>query len=582
MRCWTAGLVLVAACAVDDATMHVGGVTTDSGSEGTTASAGIATSGGTFTTDAADATGSSGHTDSTGTAGDGLGTGASLTSSSTSGDERGGSSDTETGGVANAPEPVFERVTEVSGLDMPHVCPPEPQFPPGIGWRDMNGDGHIDLVLTSFEGPSQLWLGDGAGGFAVTESVGWLPDAASTGVAVGDYDNDGAADVYISGVGPSALLNGALGFSNLAEVAGVGDPNDGTVGAWGDYDGDGDLDLYSGAWDAEFLTNSSRLYENLGDGTFGEVTGFLDAALAGRPVLAASFLDYDNDGDADLYVVVDKDHGNILWRNDGPGCGGWCFQDVAPQAGADLHISGMGLAISDYDNDGDLDIYATDILAGWLLQNQTAQGEPVFVDVTMDAGVNLNWVGWGAAFFDYDNDGWPDLYVGQGGYGPAQRNVLFHNRGDGTFQAMGTSSGANDPGFTQPVAYADFDEDGFVDLATGNREDGYQLFRNRGLHGSDYGWVQLELRGSGPVAADAAGARVLLKGEPGPAQLQEIKLGSSQSSSNMRALHFGVGEAATVHLTVLWPDGTSFGLQLEADQLNQRLVVTYPNAVEAQ
>ena len=475
---------------------------------------------------------------------------------------------------------MFELVTELAGIDMPHACPPEPQFPPGIGWRDFDGDGHVDLLLTNFDGPSHLWLGDGTGSFATASPAGLLAGFSTTGVAIGDYDNDGSADVYLAGVGPSALLQGGPeGLSDVASLAGVGDPNDGTVGAWGDYDGDGDLDLYSGAWDSEFLANSSRLYENQGDGTFNEVTPILDPVLVGRPVLAASFLDYDNDGDADLYVVIDKGHGNILWRNDGPGCDGWCFVDVAPETGSDLQISGMGVAVADYDNDGDLDMYATDILAGWLLQNQTAQGDPVFVDVTMEAGVNLNWVGWGAAFFDYDNDGWQDLYVGQGGYSVDQRNILFHNLGDGTFQPLGTSSGANHPGFTQPVAYADFDEDGFVDIAIGNREDRYELYRNRGLYGNEYGWVQIELHGSGPVPADAAGARVAMQGNSGPAQLQEVKLGSSQSSTNMRALHFGLGDSTAAQFTVSWPDGTTHAVQLEVGQMNQRLTVTYPDTV---
>lgn len=485
-----------------------------------------------------------------------------------------------TGEVNTGPEPVFALATELAGLDMPHVGPQEPQFPPGIGWRDMNDDGHVDLLLSSFDGPSRLWLGDGVGGFEVADPVGLAGGFSSTGVALGDYDNDGTPDVYLSGFGTNVLLRGASGLSNVASSAGVADPNDGTVGAWGDFDGDGDLDLYSGAWDAEDLTHSSRLYENLGDGSFNDVTSVLDAVLVGRPVLAASFLDYDNDGDPDLYVVIDKAHGNILWRNDGPGCGGWCFEDVAPQTGADLHISGMGVAVADYDNDGDLDMYATDILAGWLLQNQTAQGEPVFVDVTLEAGVNLNWVGWGAMFFDYDNDGWLDLYVGQGGYSPVQRNLLFHNLGDGTFQPMGTSSGANDPGFTQPVAYADYDEDGFVDIAIGNREDRYELYRNRGLYGTDNAWLQIELIGGGPIPLDATGARVSIGGDTGPTQLQEVKLGSSQSSTNMRALHFGLGEATTAHFLVTWPDGNTHAVELTAAQLNRRLTVTYPDTVK--
>lgn len=582
MRTRLAGLLLFAACGSDDSIIAEGGGGTTSDASVGGLSSGVGTSDGAppggptshSSTGAADSAGSSGAE------GDGSDPGSSTGSGSTGREDRASeSSGTATGDVQDRPEPVFERVTEVAGVDMPHIGSTNFEFPPGIGWRDMDGDGHLDLLLTSFEGPSRLWLGDGAG-FFTTAGPGWLDGFASTGVAIGDYDNDGTPDVYVSSAGPNALLRGGSGFANVAVTAGVADSNPGTVAAWADYDGDGDLDLYSGAWDAEFLVHSTRLYENLGDGTFNDVTSILDPALAGRPVLAASFLDYDNDGDSDLYVVIDKNHGNILWRNDGPGCGGWCFVDAGPETGADLHIAGMGVAIADYDNDGDLDLYVTDIVAGWLLQNQAAQGEPVFQDVTAEAGVDLFWVGWGTTFFDYDNDGWPDLYVGLGTLSTPQHNILFHNLGDGTFQPLGTSSGANDPGFTQPVAYADFDEDGFVDIAVGNREDRYELYRNRGHYGTAHSWLQIELHGGGPVASDAAGARVSLKGEPGPPQLQEVKLGSSQSSTNMRALHFGLGESTTANFTVTWPNGTTHAVELQDGQLEQRLTVTYPDVVE--
>ncbi len=464
---------------------------------------------------------------------------------------------------------------------MPHDCVYEAQYPPGIGARDFDGDGHQDLLLTSWESPSRLWLGNGAGGFAESAGGPLLVEHTSTGVAVGDYDNDGQADVFVAGTSAGVLLQGGGGLVDVTDAAGVTSSIDGTVGAWGDYDSDGDLDLFTGAWNAETLVGSQELFRNEGDGTFTDMSATLEVAAAGRPVLAASFLDYDNDGDPDLYVVVDKSHGNVLWRNDGPGCGGWCFTDVAEETGSALQINGMGLAVADYDNDGDLDLYMTDITAAYLLQNQTVQGEPVFVDVTGEAGVHIPGVGWGAFFFDYDNDGLQDLYVAQGQYGggPFSANILFHNLGDGSFDGLGSVSGAVDVGFSQAVAYGDFDEDGFLDLVVGNRQDAYALYRNKADFGTDNNWVEVELLGAAPITSDAAGTRAWVSTEDGVTQLQEVKLGSSMSSTNMLPLHFGLGGNDGAELSVRWPNGETAAFTLQDTDINQRIVVTYPGAL---
>lgn len=479
-------------------------------------------------------------------------------------------------------ETVFESFTEASGLDMPHECVYEVQYPPGIGIRDFDGDGHEDLFLTSWEGPSRLWLGDGGGSFSEAASGSVLAEHTSTGVAVGDYDNDGWADVFVPGTGSGALLQASGGsLAEVTTVAGVVSSSAGTVGAWGDFDADGDLDLFAGAWNSESLQGSQELFRNDGDGTFTDLSMVFEAVTAGRPVLAASFLDYDNDGDADLYVVIDKSHGNVLWRNDGPGCGGWCFVDVADEAGAALMIHGMGVAVGDYDNDGDLDLYVTDIAKAFLLQNQTSQGEAVFLDVTETAGVDLLGVGWGAVFADYDNDGWQDLYVAQGtdSGGVTSANVLFHNLGDGTFDALGSASGAVDLGFSQAVAFGDLDEDGFLDLVVGNRQDAYAVYRNRAEFGAENNWVEIDLRGAASVSADAAGARAWLSTADGLTRLQEVKLGSSMSSTNMLPLHFGLGAHDGAELSVLWPDGETAVFTLESTDVNQRLVVSYPGTI---
>ncbi len=426
-------LALLAGCALPAASADGDGGEASTVGPQTSGAATSTSTGSTGARDAGPSTQSSGAaTSSSGTGESGSTVGLGETSSG-GGSSQGGSSDRTTGlgsdssgesSTGDEPvmplETVFESFTEASGLDMPHECVYEVQYPPGIGIRDFDGDGHQDLFLTSWEGPSRLWLGDGVGRFSEAASGSVLAEHTSTGVAVGDYDND-----------------------------------------------------------------------------------------------------------------------------------------------------------------GDLDLYVTDIAKAFLLQNQTSQGEAVFLDVTETAGVDLLGVGWGAVFADYDNDGWQDLYVAQGtdSGGVTSANVLFHNLGDGTFDALGSASGAVDLGFSQAVAFGDLDEDGFLDLVVGNRQDAYAVYRNRAEFGAENNWVEIDLRGAASVSADAAGARAWLSTADGLTRLQEVKLGSSMSSTNMLPLHFGLGAHDGAELSVLWPDGETAVFTLESTDVNQRLVVSYPGTI---
>ena len=193
-------------------------------------------------------------------------------------------------------------------------------------------------------------------------------------------------------------------------------------------------------------------------------------------------MDYDNDGDQDIYVVNDfgrENHPNVLWRNDGADAsGGWRFADVSEAAGVDLATFGMGLAVGDHDNDGDLDFYVTDCGDSDFIDNR---GDGTFVEVTPRTGTGRGSIpenspidlsfGWGAAFFDVDNDGLLDLYyvAGQMDTDPNlnrahQPNALFYNQGDGTFVDISETSGANDPSGGRDVVPGDFNNDGLLDL----------------------------------------------------------------------------------------------------------------------
>jgi hypothetical protein len=271
---------------------------------------------------------------------------------------------------------------------------------------------------------------------------------------------------------------------------------------------------------------------------------------------SAVFLDYDNDGDLDIYATYDHRIGNDLWRNDGPGCGGWCFTNVSESAGADAEVEGMGLAVADYDSDGDLDIYTTSLLpVAVLLQNQTSQGSPTFVDVTIPAGLVVNAVGWGTAFFDYDNDGWLDLYTATSNAEPGKTNLMYHNEGNETFTNVSEESGASNASPTYGVAYADYDNDGWVDFLIGNLGEQYHLYRNLGTAGAGNHWIDLKLVGGGDVNHDAVGARAYVYTSDGRTQLQEVKCGSSQGCGNQLRLHFGLGTASVDSVCVVWPNG---------------------------
>ncbi|MCP5096989.1 MAG: CRTAC1 family protein, partial [Chloroflexi bacterium] len=368
---------------------------------------------------------------------------------------------------------------------------------------------------------------------------------------------------------------------------GVGDESNGKTASWGDYDQDGLLDLYLANWSCtpkcgrSFEGDKDRLYHNDGDNTFTDVTIALGSKTRGAGFVA-SFVDFDNDADLDIYLVNDEfinPIGNVLWRNDGAGCDAWCFTDVAEEFGADTRVMGMGLATGDYDNDGDFDFYFSNAGPMTLLQNQ---GDG-FENMAVDAGVEFSKsVGWGSVFFDYNNDGWSDLYLAvmDGVSGGTTINALFENNGDGTFTDLAEASGAGNSGHSIGVAYADYDMDGWVDLVVGNYDEGYTLYRNQGARLSSNNWLTFKLVGSGAVNRDAAGARVTVVDSNGRSQMQEVRIGSSLGSGDSLELHFGFGDAIPESVIIRWPDGSE--QMIDAPELNQRIVVTYGVTVVAE
>jgi hypothetical protein len=438
----------------------------------------------------------------------------------------------------------------------------------GQAWGDVDGDGDQDLFLTDPVGGNTLLLNDGDGTFSPAPNAAVLQrlGAFNSGATFVDYDGDGDLDLYVLAKGPNALFrnDGGTGWTDVTADSGTGDPGWGMSAAWADYDQDGDLDLYVTSYECvgcPWLDPADlyldRLFENQGDGTFDDVTPYLGLDLVRGDGYAAVWLDFDDDGDLDLYVVNDRGstapwspgertNRNMLFRNDGAGCTGWCFAEVGQEVGADLRIDGMGVAVGDYDGDLDLDIAASAGGDPRLLQNVGG----IFVEVTLAAGLDTDpgIDGWGLVFLDYDNDGDLDLYLADGANNIAP-NRLYRNNGDATFTELGEASGAWTSGRSCGVAMADYDGDGGLDLVVGNREADYQLFRNLGAAATG-GWIRLRIE-------DGVGARAFVTSSDGVVMMQEGKIGSSLGASHDPALHFGLAGGTTASVEVTWPGGDS-------------------------
>jgi enediyne biosynthesis protein E4 len=499
--------------------------------------------------------------------------------------------------VAGDGAPVFIDVSASAGIDATHRAvwdvydAKEGYLAAGQAWADYDGDGWLDLYVTGNLDPNVLFRNRGDGTFSrspFSDQVA-LPGVTSGGATWADVDNDGWRDLYVVADGRNTLFRNLAGggFEDVTERAGVGDGGKGKSAAWGDYDGDGFLDLYVVNWSCipecdpeDEALSQDRLYRNEGDGSFTDVSHLLDHAKLVGAGFAAVFLDVDDDGRLDLYVVNDKVRtpiGNVLWRNDGPGCGGWCWTDVSRESGADTVMHAMGIAVGDYDNDGSVDFYVSNMMNSMVLLR--SQGDGTFRGAASPAGVAVNppgeAVGWGTAFLDFDNDGWLDLYLAATGMpflsGSFYRGVapdledfrhpypdgLFRNQGDGTFADAGAWALPHEARPSMGFAYADYDGDGFVDFVVGIWDEGYALYRNRGTAGADHHWITLRLIGGGPVNRDAVGAKAYVTDSDGRTQVRHVVNGSSLGAGNDLALHFGLGAATVEEIRIVWPDGVT-------------------------
>jgi hypothetical protein len=501
--------------------------------------------------------------------------------------------------------------------------------------------------------------------------------SGGSAVAVGDYDNDGFEDIFVTDSDsgkPNHLFhnNGNLTFTDVAATAGVAGGNDPqsvvSDAIWFDYDNDGKLDLLV----ARFGT--PILYHNEGNGKFKDVTAFSGLNKFANTIAVIAF-DFDNDGKLDLLFanyfqpvnlqtltdphVLPNDLDNAtngggvsLWRNKGNGT----FEDVTEKAGLskvngwaldvghgdfknnglqDIYIAcdygtdhvfmnngngtfsevtekstgwdtkkGMNVDVADYDNDGWLDIYVTNITDEYMkecnmLWHNNSDG--TFTDVSKETGTcNTGW-GWAAKFGDFDNDGWQDLFVANGlrsagpeSYVPLllpvlttpglditdvnnwpdignrtwsgyQKKKFFHNLGDGTFKDISAEAGIDNELDGRGIGLGDFDNDGRLDIVQTNADQPLLFYHN--VSSKSGNWIELKLIGTGKSNRDAIGARVRLQ-SGGLSQIREIDGGNGYSSQSMRRAHFGLGQNKKIdRLEIRWPSGRNETLTVPLNQV---------------
>jgi len=479
----------------------------------------------------------------------------------------------------------------------------------GVAIFDYDNDGWPDIFIvngTKLEGfpadkapTNHLYRNNHDGTFSdVTEKAGLARTGWGQGVCVGDYDNDGWDDLYVTYYGKNVLYrnNGNGTFTDVTDKAGVA----GSGKAWGtgcafvDYDRDGRVDLMvSNYVDFDLSTtpapgerssciwkgvpvmcgpqglpgSKNILYRNRGDGTFEDVTtkAHIDRTT-GHYSFSVTTLDFDDDGWPDIFVACDSTP-SILYHNNRDGT----FTDVAITAGAAFNEdgraqAGMGSTVADYNGDGKLDIFKTNFSddTATLYRNN---GDGTFDDVTYQAGLGLNtqYLGWGTMFLDFDNDGWPDLLLVNGHVYPEvdsqhlgsnfqEPRILYHNNGDGKFTDISASSG---PGITKAVssrglAVGDLWNDGGISAVVSNMNAPPSLLVNQVRIANH--WVAFRTIGT-KSNRDGIGARIRVRAG-GRTLIDEVRSGSSFDSNNDMRVHFGLGAAAKIDwVEVRWPSG---------------------------
>lgn len=502
---------------------------------------------------------------------------------------------------------VFTDITAKAGISFKHVVSDEKRYlvesmSGGVALFDYDNDGYLDIYFVNCltvdiyrqggKTRSALYHNNGDGTFTdVTDKSGLGDVGWGMGVAVGDYNNDGFDDLYVTCLGGNHLFknNGNGTFSDVTKAAGVADGRWSTGAAFVDYDHDGNLDLFVAnyvEYDLNHLPEFGKdktcqykgiavqcgprglrgsgdsLFHNNGDGTFSDVSkkaGVSDPnGYFGMGVICS---DFDDDGLVDIFVANDSTP-NLLYHNNGDGT----FKEIGFISGTALSENGseqgsMGVTVGDYDHDGRFDIFITNFVDDYDTMYHN-DGHNFFTDVaykTNVAAVSMPLVRWGTKFFDYDNDGWVDLFVACGHVYPQlehyrQRKLLHHNNRDGTFSEVAEQVGAPlmQERAGRGVAFGDIDNDGDVDIVINDLDGSPQVLRNDGGNANN----SILIKTVGVKSnRDGIGARVkVVSGDL--TQIDEVRSGGSYISQSDLRLHFGLERRTKIDLIeVRWTSG---------------------------
>ena len=519
---------------------------------------------------------------------------------------------------------IFQDITDSSGIDATHVVENTQNFAlqeimgSGLAVFDANGDGHLDLLTlnagtdATHGAANRFFIGKGDGTFTdQTASSGLDDDGYGMGVAVGDIDNDGDVDCFITNDGPDALFlnNGDATFNRAPASDVMKGSHWSTSAAFLDFDRDGDLDLFvaryvkvdptkrcgtSGRHDYcspnSYKSLSDALFENDGQGRFKEVTDTAGIKGIARNGLGVVVLDYNGDGWPDIIVANDQ-QANSLWINQKNGK----FVDEGMLVGLAVNGQGtveasMGVTHGDIDGDGDLDIFMTH------LANQTntlymRDADIGFQDISRVSGLggpSIPFTGFGTGFSDIDSDGDLDLLVvngrvskgkamagaEEGFWGDyAEPNLLFRYENDRfTNDSAATGAFAKHVSISRGLAIADIDEDGSPDLIVTNTHGPTRLFRNTQSGRGHFRSIRALLKGSGRTAEGAA----IKVHTPTRSILRIQSTATSYLTSVDDWVHFGLGDAqAATSIDIIWPDGMNESFA--ATESNQRITLIQGN-----
>jgi hypothetical protein len=517
--------------------------------------------------------------------------------------------------TAQTPLPQFVEMTAKAGIDFQHsfgekeLSSIQEGTGSGCAWIDYNNDGLLDLYVVSgrhidglndhstpdgIHATNHLYRNDGDGTFTdVTAQAGVPGNGFGVGVTVGDFDNDGYEDIYVTNYNSAILYhnNGNGTFTDVTAKAGVNNPYFGTGAAFLDYDHDGRLDLFVGNYlkfdpnyrqyysaqqypgPLAYAPETNRLFHNNGDGTFTDVSQ--SSGIASQPgrAMGVTVGDYDNDGWPDIYVANDT-MPSFLYHNNRNGT----FTDVAP----DLYVAygqngeastAMGPIFGDFDNSGWQGLFVSDAHYHRLYRNPGETGG-AFQDETNASGVGAvsgQFVGWGDGLFDFDNDGWKDLFILNGGlvWQIPMLSSLLRNNGDGTFTDVSLRAGSffQTQIVSRGACFADYDNDGYIDAFVVTLGGKGILLHNTPPAGKRNHWLTIKLVGT---RSNRDGYGASLEAVSGDLhQFVQSTSASGYLSQNDPRPHFGLGQHTEVDtLTIRWPSGTIQVLNhIKADQI---------------